>query len=273
MRESLVSDRLRALDPVLETVDQSRLSLAQVEAWCGALNDIRLVLGERLGVTEELYETGIDRHDPRAPELALYSWLTWLQGEVVEALAARLADASRRDVSGARHPTCRSGRLAARDGAAPAGRLARGTCLVPGTGPRPAGQVAAAAGRVCAPRGSSPDRRQHLVALRLHQLARARLEVQPEQRLRVRRADVEVPVVGVDGDPVEVADRPLVGVRSLSSWSWRHVRHRRVQLTRDEVALPVRGEELRELPARFETSSSRSRKGTTPESACENSRK
>jgi hypothetical protein len=62
----------------------------QVEAWCGALNDLRLVLGERLGVTEELYEQGIDRNDPRAPELALYGWLTWLQGEVVEVLASRL---------------------------------------------------------------------------------------------------------------------------------------------------------------------------------------
>jgi hypothetical protein len=75
---------------VLETMDAHVLDHAQVEAWCGALNDARLVLGERLGVTEELYEAGIDRRDPRAPELALYSWLTWLQGEIVEALASRL---------------------------------------------------------------------------------------------------------------------------------------------------------------------------------------
>ena len=34
--------------------------------------------------------TGVRRNDPRAPQLALYGWLTWLQGEVVEALASRL---------------------------------------------------------------------------------------------------------------------------------------------------------------------------------------
>jgi Domain of unknown function (DUF2017) len=90
VRESLVSGRLRTLDSVIESADASRLALAQVEEWCGALNDVRLVLGERLGVTEELYETGIDRGDPRAPQLALYGWLTWLQGEFVETLAARL---------------------------------------------------------------------------------------------------------------------------------------------------------------------------------------
>ena len=72
-----------------ETSRAERVDHEQLEAWCGALND-RLVLGERLGVTEDLYVTGVRRNDPRAPQLALYGWLTWLQGEVVEALASRL---------------------------------------------------------------------------------------------------------------------------------------------------------------------------------------
>jgi hypothetical protein len=38
-------------------------------------------------VTEDLYE---DDFDPGDPELALYGWLTWLQGEVVAALSSRL---------------------------------------------------------------------------------------------------------------------------------------------------------------------------------------
>jgi hypothetical protein len=90
VRGELTSGRLAALLTVEATLEADRLDEEQLSAWCGALNDLRLVLGERLGVTEDLYETGIDPRDPRAQELALYGWLTWLQGNVVEALASRL---------------------------------------------------------------------------------------------------------------------------------------------------------------------------------------
>jgi hypothetical protein len=86
----LTAGRLEALLTVEATLDAQTLDQAQLSSWCGALNDLRLVLGERLGVTEDMYESGIDPRDPRAQELALYGWLTWLQGNVVEALASRL---------------------------------------------------------------------------------------------------------------------------------------------------------------------------------------
>jgi hypothetical protein len=90
VRGGLVAGRLEALRTVERTIDAKRLGEEELAAWCGVLNDLRLILGERLGVTEELYEKGIDPNDPRAPELGLYSWLTWLQGWIVEALASRL---------------------------------------------------------------------------------------------------------------------------------------------------------------------------------------
>ena len=90
VRDGLVGGRLAALDTVERTLDADQLTHDELEAWCGVLNDLRLVIGERLGVTEDLYEEGIDPRDPRAPQLALYGWLTWLQGEMVEVLAARL---------------------------------------------------------------------------------------------------------------------------------------------------------------------------------------
>jgi Domain of unknown function (DUF2017) len=86
----LVSGRLAALRTVDQTIEADQLDEEQLAAWCGALNDLRLVLGARLGVTEDTYEEELDPNDPRAPELAVFGWLTWLQGSAVEALASRL---------------------------------------------------------------------------------------------------------------------------------------------------------------------------------------
>jgi hypothetical protein len=90
MRPELRDQRLAALDTVARTLDEEVLDQEQAEAWCGSLNDLRLVLGERLGVKEDDLAYGIDPHDPRARQLALYGWLTYLQGAVVDALASRL---------------------------------------------------------------------------------------------------------------------------------------------------------------------------------------
>ena len=88
--DGLTAGRVVNAKTLARTSTAERIEEADAEAWCGALNDLRLVLGERLGVTEDLYEDGIDPNDPRAYELAVYAWLTWLQGELVEALSSRL---------------------------------------------------------------------------------------------------------------------------------------------------------------------------------------
>src|SRR6266516_2667068 len=94
------------------------------------------------------------------------------------------------------------------------------------------------------------DQVEYLVALAFHQLLRARLEVQAQQRLGVRRADVEVPVVRVDRDAVEVRDLALGRVPLLQFLQLdRNVGDGRVQLTREEVARAVRLEDLRQLAA------------------------
>src|SRR5919201_82005 len=62
---------------------------------------------------------------------------------------------------------------------------------------------------------SRADQLEHLVAPPLHLLPRARLEVQPQERLGVRRSHVEVPAVGLDGDAIEVRDLPFAGVALL----------------------------------------------------------
>src|SRR3954470_21393889 len=61
---------------------------------------------------------------------------------------------------------------------------------------------------------SGTDDAEHLVALGLHVLARdERLEAQAQQGLGVGRTHVEVPVLEVDADAIEAADR---GARRLA---------------------------------------------------------
>ena len=77
-----------ALSVMEQTVENERLDGEQLHAWSRALNELRLVLGTRLDVAEDMVE--VDPEDPRAPAFALYGYLSWLQGEIVEALSAAL---------------------------------------------------------------------------------------------------------------------------------------------------------------------------------------
>jgi hypothetical protein len=90
-RGDLLSTHREALTVLEQTVDRDRLEQDEFHSWLGALNDLRLVLGTRLGVTEELYEEEIDLEDPRAADLAVYLYLTWLQEQFVEAAGGELS--------------------------------------------------------------------------------------------------------------------------------------------------------------------------------------
>jgi hypothetical protein len=86
MRDELLGGRRRALKVLEETAGRDRLSADEAQAWLTALNDLRLVLGTRLDVSEGTFLDGLDPSDPRAPELALYAYLSWLQEQLVEAI-------------------------------------------------------------------------------------------------------------------------------------------------------------------------------------------
>ena len=90
VRGDLLEGKLAALEVVEQTVDADRLTEEQLEAWLGALESLRLVLGTKLDVSEATYEQEVDPHDPSAPVLALYGYLSWLQEQAVEAHAASL---------------------------------------------------------------------------------------------------------------------------------------------------------------------------------------
>jgi Domain of unknown function (DUF2017) len=64
-----------------------RLDDDQARAWLRTTNDLRLALGTRLGVTAET-EPPEDPAGEEGSQLAVYYWLTAVQGSLVDALAA-----------------------------------------------------------------------------------------------------------------------------------------------------------------------------------------
>jgi hypothetical protein len=84
--DQLVSGRSKALEVVRDTLGKDTLRPEEADAWLRALNDLRLVLGTRLDVSEEIEFEEVDLDEPRGRELAVYGYLSWLQEQLVEAL-------------------------------------------------------------------------------------------------------------------------------------------------------------------------------------------
>jgi Domain of unknown function (DUF2017) len=84
---SLRRDKVSAADRLLATLpgdgsSEVRLDAELTETWLSTINDVRLALGTRLEVSEEMPEP--DPEDPDAPAYVVYLWLTELQGVLIE---------------------------------------------------------------------------------------------------------------------------------------------------------------------------------------------
>ncbi len=90
VRDDLTAQRLRSLEIMDETLRSDRLDEEQVSAWLGALNDLRLVLGTKLDVDEDMDPDDISDTDEHAPAYALYYYLGWLEEQIVAELATGL---------------------------------------------------------------------------------------------------------------------------------------------------------------------------------------
>jgi Domain of unknown function (DUF2017) len=90
--QGLRSGKAAAARTVLATLPPDggriRLSEPEAQAWLRALNDVRLALGTRLGVTDDFDEQVSDMgpEDPRAAYVGVYQWLAFLQETLVQAL-------------------------------------------------------------------------------------------------------------------------------------------------------------------------------------------
>ena len=85
----LMTDDLRerhraALETLAAGSRADRIDEGELYAWMTALTHLRLVLGTRMGITEDSNPPIDD------PAFGVYSYLSWLQEQAVEALSTRL---------------------------------------------------------------------------------------------------------------------------------------------------------------------------------------
>jgi hypothetical protein len=91
--QGLRSGKIAAARTVLATLPQGggriRLSEPEAQAWLRALNDVRLALGVRLGVTDDFEDqvAEMEAQDPRSAYVGVYQWLAFLQETLVHALS------------------------------------------------------------------------------------------------------------------------------------------------------------------------------------------
>ncbi len=90
VHDDLVDGRRQALATLARTAAADTLTEDELGSWLTATNDLRLVLGTRLGVTEDTQGLMPSQDDPHAPEWVAYNYLSWLQEEVVAALSDAL---------------------------------------------------------------------------------------------------------------------------------------------------------------------------------------
>jgi hypothetical protein len=90
--ESLRTAKVASAQTVLASLPASggevRLSEMECQQWLRALNDVRLALSVRLGITDETEDLSehLAADDPRSAYVWVYQWLAYLQDSLIEAL-------------------------------------------------------------------------------------------------------------------------------------------------------------------------------------------
>lgn len=87
VHDDLLEQRLAAIDTMERTMHAEHLSEEELIAWLAALNDLRLVLGTRLDVTEEATAADFAGDADSESAYELYRYLSYLEEHVVRALS------------------------------------------------------------------------------------------------------------------------------------------------------------------------------------------
>ncbi len=91
-RGQLVDHRRAAIETVRESMDSKELDEEQLNSWMLVINDLRLVIGTRLDVSEddELMFESPDPEDPNSYLTEVYRVLGFMLGDIVDALTGAL---------------------------------------------------------------------------------------------------------------------------------------------------------------------------------------
>ena len=89
--DELKSGKLESLEIVRSTLGEEGavekdISLEETERWMIALTDLRLAIGTRIGVTEEMMAAPLDPDDPQVGYISVLHWLGWLQESLIGTL-------------------------------------------------------------------------------------------------------------------------------------------------------------------------------------------
>jgi hypothetical protein len=91
--EGLRSAKVASAQVVLASLPpgggEVRLSEPECQQWLRAINDVRLALSVRLGITDEDQSVAenLELDDPRSAYVWVYQWLAYLQDSLVDALS------------------------------------------------------------------------------------------------------------------------------------------------------------------------------------------
>jgi hypothetical protein len=86
MHDQLLKTRLEQIETIEHSAMASRLNEDEIQAWIGAINGLRLVMGTWLDVSEDDPDPFDDPDDPEAMALAMYHYLSHLLGELIAAV-------------------------------------------------------------------------------------------------------------------------------------------------------------------------------------------
>ena len=87
VHDELLEQRLAAIDTMERTVHADHLTEEELIAWLAAINDLRLVLGTRLAVTEEATAADFAGDPGSESAFELYRYLSYLEEHVVRVLS------------------------------------------------------------------------------------------------------------------------------------------------------------------------------------------